>query len=83
MSDRQPLRYGSIPFRVCLYFACAPDEELTQSDLAIKFADGHFHPHQLKDAVDDGLLERAKRGPKDYVYTAGPLLLRMLGRVPT
>ena len=77
-----------LPFRLCIYFACAPDEELTSKEVAEKFGtvvDGLNI--RLREAVAAGYL-RCQRGGgrapdgrgQPSIYSAGPLLLRMLGR---
>lgn len=75
---------GGLPFRVCVYFATAPDEKLSSSDIAKKFeARGRTVSFQLRGAVALGYLsatEPVKGGTPPRIYSAGPLLLRMLGR---
>lgn len=75
----------SLPFRVCVYFACAPDEELTSADIMQKFdmLELRHVNQQLRAVSDAGYLARkqVEKGPGSYIiYSAGPLLLRMLGR---
>ena len=77
------MNLGSLPFRLCVYFATAPDEELSSADIALKFSDDIESMNQrLKPAVDAGYLSSKPGGKANSprIYSAGPLLLRMLGR---
>lgn len=76
---------ASVPFRTCVYLACAPDEVLTTADVAIKFNCNIDNVSMmLRTAVKLGYLASSRpysgRGGGMNEYRAGPLLLRMLGR---
>lgn len=74
-----------LSFRVCVYFARNPDEELTTTDIEHKFGaarkystNGHLHS-----AVTNRLLAVRKvlglKGSKVNCYSAGPALLELIG----
>lgn len=66
-------RPDSLAGRVVVYFARLPDEELSHTDIALKWhADAKNVPVQLKLAVDAGLLAR-----DGSVYSAGPEIGRV------
>lgn len=81
------MNVGSMPFRLCLFFVCQPDEELTTNDIAAKFGTSPKSiPRYLRPLVADGHL-RTRRGRREgkvgqppRIYSAGPELLRMMGR---
>lgn len=74
-------RPDSMSFRLCVYFARNPDEELSTQDIRAKFGiRGLRICEQLRKAVANRLLELAEeRAGKAYVYRAGPALLEMIG----
>jgi hypothetical protein len=75
---------SSLPFRMALFFAVNPDEELSTADIALKFdADVRDVQKRLKNAVTHGIFSFKVAGPggrgRMAVYTAGPVLLHMVG----
>ena len=73
----------SLAFRVAVFFARNPEEELTSSDVVQKFGVESTSVHRcLSSPVRLGLIERSSEGPgrtKLSVYRAGPKLLHMVG----
>jgi hypothetical protein len=73
----------SLAFRVILYFAVNPDEELLVTDIGKKYdEDPRQVRWKLRNAVAAQVLVRESVGPgrgKSSTYRAGPLLLRTLG----
>lgn len=73
----------SLAFRVSVFFARNPDEELTSSDVVLKFGVEGTSVHRcLSSPVRLGLIERASAGPgrgKLVTYRAGERLLQMVG----
>ena len=74
---------SSLPFRLALFYAVNPDEELSSGDVALKFGvPPRDVQKRLKNAVDQGIFACTAAGPgrgKQSVYTAGPVLLHMVG----
>jgi hypothetical protein len=81
----QTLNAGGLPFRVCVYFAAAPESELTTNDVKSK-----FNPSlkrglrwQLRHIEELGYIEvvggQSGGSREQSIYRAGPTLLRMLG----
>lgn len=68
--------------RILLFFALAPDEELTYSDVAEKFGvDRKNIKSTIASSVEAGLLAKRNDGRRS-VISAGPELLQMVnGRV--
>ena len=77
------LQNGSVVLRVVLFFARHPEEDLTTNDVAVKFEVRQEDVNKrLRGAVRDGLLAYKSDGPgrgKLSTYSAGPLLLSMVG----
>ena len=78
---------SGVPFRVCLFFAMNPDEELLSRDIAEKFQADQDNLHStLRPACVIGWLTRSKERPEHHscpwTYRAGPRLLREIGRAP-
>ena len=76
---------GSLSFRVCLFFAVNPDEELYSSDISAKFGGPTTDVcKRLQAAVDDGFLKRVamrvEGEPTRMAFTAGPALMAATGR---
>lgn len=72
-----------LSFRVVLFFGRYPDEELSTLDIAVKFdTPARTVGGCLQRAVRDGMLAKDQgtggRG-KLATYTAGPMLLSMVG----
>jgi len=74
---------NSLAFRVSLFFAANPDEELNTDDVVVKFGVqiGSVYS-SLSPYVHSGVLERTLNGPgrgKMAVYRAGMELLQAVG----
>jgi hypothetical protein len=66
-------REDSLPYKLAMYFVRLPEEELSTKDICMKWgADSKNVQHQLKHAVDAGLICR-----DGSVYSAGPEIHRM------
>lgn len=76
---------NTIVLHMVAFFAANPDEELTTGDICAKtgLAQGEAYG-RLAPAVKRGLLVRTSRQTGNLrhpcVYTAGPVLLGMIGR---
>jgi hypothetical protein len=71
---------GGVVFKLCLYFARNPDEELWSEDLINKFGATYDLNNLLRSAKRNGLIKVEKRpGQRQHVYTAGPTLREMIG----
>lgn len=71
-----------ITLRVVLYFAFAPEEELTSKDMRAKFGD-HVPTKRsfgtyLRTALQRGLLRKWRAPGMGLVFGAGPVLLEMV-----
>lgn len=81
------LTLGGIPFRMCLMFAMNPDETLQTGDVALKYGIAfHSVPSTLSTAARDGWLTKVapsasqRRHGGQSVYSAGPELLKLIGK---
>lgn len=87
MEPALKLLTGSVPFRMCLFFALNPDESLSTGDVASKY-DVEFGsvPSTLANVSKSGWLSKkvpraqARCRGEQATYGAGPELLKMLGR---
>ena len=77
----------SIVTNVAVFFAVNPDEELSAHDIGIKWdMPANNVGHSLKYAESKGWVKRTKRADLTarckyrWIYTAGPRLLREIGR---
>ena len=80
----------SLAFRVVLYFARNPEEELTSSDIAVKWGNGDIKDvaGRLRKYRAGGVLacvespkipaKMARNNFKELTWSAGPALLEML-----
>lgn len=79
MSDVVCNKSTSLAFRVVLYFARNPEEELTSSDIALKWCE-----REVKDI--SGRLRKYRAGGvlncdtknKELIWSAGPELLKLI-----
>lgn len=70
--------------RVLVFFARHPEEVLSTTDVSIKFDVSQEEVRTcLRHAVEDGRIAKQSkgRGPHPVVYSAGPVLLQMIGVV--
>lgn len=75
-----------LAFRVVLWFARNPDEELTSADISTKWQDLEVRnvSSRLRKYRSDGILncsaspERCKSGAKELTWSAGPALLELI-----
>jgi hypothetical protein len=76
------VRFESVAFRACLFFARNPDEWLTSGDIASKWGitSKAVRP-TLHYAVSKGYLAKHLRQDSErlHIYTAGPTLRAMVG----
>lgn len=68
----------SLGFRLCVFFAANPDEELLSEDLRIKFDAPKLAYRNIRASVKSGLIKCEGRGVNSK-YTAGPALLQLIG----
>jgi hypothetical protein len=77
---------GSITFRICIFFALNPDEELTTSDISEKTGGTtDAVTRAMRQARDNGMVSvgtEMLEGSRMNLYRAGPTLLAMIGRAP-
>jgi hypothetical protein len=82
-ANHHTISAGGLAFRMCLYFAHNPDEELYTNDVAAKFREVPRNlTTSLRHAVRGGWLTKESRGPgrgNQIKYTAGPRLLTLIG----
>jgi Fic family protein len=72
---------GWTSFKAVAFFAANPDELLTVKDASAKFGIGiDTIRSAMYRLVQEGVLESKDIGETHQVYTAGPHLLRMIGR---
>mgnify|MGYP003508504269 CR=1 FL=1 len=77
---------SSLAFKVVLYFARNPDEELTSADIAAKFTDNSVKDvsGRLRKYRAGGILncvesdQRTRTGARALTWSAGPELLDMI-----
>ena len=79
---------NSISFRLCVYFAANPEEELTSADIVTKFGMATKTKeisNRLRKALDAEWLRIVRRescpgfGRQRMVFGAGPELLKVIG----
>lgn len=70
----------TLPARVCYFFKCNPEEELSLDDITGKFdaTRGNIHT-QMAYALEAKLVHRAKNGDGEWIYTAGSQLSKYGG----
>lgn len=79
----------SLGFKVCVFLAASPDEALSTRDVVAKFdvVDQQKIAARLAAHIREGWIAcaRGTRGHKARlnVYSAGPELLKFIGRAPT
>ena len=79
---------GSVAFRMCVFFALNPHEELNTSDVLAKFwgdkplrRSAQDMRHAVQNSVKNGWLARESRRGRGHqnTYSAGPKLLKEVG----
>lgn len=69
----------SLAFKLCVYFARNPDEELECGDIRTKYGVDYRFRRLLKAALQNGLIAREDLGGQRSMYRPGPALLEIIG----
>jgi predicted ArsR family transcriptional regulator len=73
--------FGGATFKVCIFFAANPDEELQTFDIADKFDISPMAVrNSLDHAVKQGMLSKSPQVKGSATYRAGPALRQMVGK---
>jgi hypothetical protein len=82
-ANHHTISAGGLAFRMCLYFARNPDEELRTNDIATKFREAPRNLcTSLRHAVNGGWIDKNSGGVgrgNENTYKAGPRLLTLIG----
>lgn len=85
---REPIGKATLKECICVFFAAAPDEEMTIDQMLVKFGFSSINDaYQLtRRLVQRGLLavrletESSSSGARKRIFSAGPVLLKLIGR---